>query len=341
MQENRRRGFTLVELLVVIAIIGILIAMLLPAVQAAREAARRTQCLNNMKQIALGLQNHHSTYNTLPHGSSYGLTPASTIAPGNNRSGTWASSILPFMEEDALHDKFDFSLHMSNPANAAALAVFIPAFICPSDDKGLNPIFTGRCTCCSSGPGTSQVSWYLGSMGPAPAPSSGTCQYCPAGTTSTPPVYCCQGGTGGVANDAPGIFSRANRNGTVGQQYKPVGFQDVLDGLSNTISVGETLPSHSGHSTLFENNFPLLVTNIPINTMKGSGWDGFTINPYAFPVGFHDGNDAQKQGIKSMHPRGANVALCDGSSRYIQQTISYVVLNAMGTRKGGETVLVP
>src|SRR5262245_11684619 len=134
MNRNVRRGFTLVELLVVIAIIGILIALLLPAVQAAREASRRTHCQNNLKQIALGLQNYHSTYNTFPHGSSYGLTPTSTIAPGNDRSGTWASSILAHMEEEALHDKFDFSLHMSDPANAAALAVYIPVFVCPSDD---------------------------------------------------------------------------------------------------------------------------------------------------------------------------------------------------------------
>src|SRR5688572_31501688 len=105
MQTNRCRwGFTLVELLVVIAIIGILIALLLPAVQAAREAGRRTHCQNNLKQIALGLQNYHSTYNTLPHGSSYQITATSTIAPGTNRSGTWASSILPYMEEDALHE---------------------------------------------------------------------------------------------------------------------------------------------------------------------------------------------------------------------------------------------
>jgi prepilin-type processing-associated H-X9-DG protein len=120
-----------------------------------------------------------------------------------------------------------------------------------------------------------------------------------------------------------------------------VGFQDILDGLANTIIVAETLPSHSGHSTLFENNFPLVVTNIPINTMKGSGWNGYTINPYGFPPGFHDGNDAQKQGIKSLHPGAANVAMCDGSVRLVQQTVSYLVFQAMGTRKFGETLQLP
>lgn len=336
-----RRGFTLVELLVVIAIIGILIALLLPAVQAAREAARRSQCQNNMKQIALGLQGYHSTYNTLPHGASYQLDLTTAINPGTDRSGTWASSILPYMEEEALHEKFDFSLHMSEPANAAALAVIVPTFTCPSDDKSQNPIFPGRCTCCTSGPGTAHASWYLGSMGPVPAPSTGTCPYCPAGTTPSLANYCCQGGTGGAANDAPGIFSRANRNGAVGQRYKPVAFQDVLDGLANTIIVGETLPSHSGHNTLFTNNFPLLATNIPVNTMKGAGWNGFNVDPYSLPTGFHDGTDQEKQGIKSLHPGAANIAMCDGSVRFIRQSISYVVFCAMGTRKYGETITLP
>src|SRR5688572_14678695 len=109
MRGDRRAAFTLVELLVVIAIIGILIALLLPAVQAAREAARRTHCTNNLKQIAIGMHNFHSVYNTLPHGTSYGLSSTSTVLPGTNRSGTWASSILPFIEQEALYEEFDFS----------------------------------------------------------------------------------------------------------------------------------------------------------------------------------------------------------------------------------------
>jgi prepilin-type processing-associated H-X9-DG protein len=310
-------------------------------VQAAREASRRTHCQNNMKQLALGLQTYHSTYNTLPHGSSYNITATSAVTPGNNRSGTWASSILPFIEEESLYEMFDFSRHMSDPANAAALAVVIPTFTCPSDDKSRNPIFPGRCQCCSSGPGTAHASWYLGSMGPAAAPSSNTCQYCPAGTTPSITNYCCQSNIGGRDNDAPGVFSRAERGDAAGQRYRPVAFQDVLDGLANTIILGETLPSHSGHNTLFTNNFPLLVTNIPINTMKGSGWNGYTIDPYTLSATFHDGNDAQKQGIKSLHPTAANVAMCDGSVRYLKQSISYEVFSALGTRKFSETHQVP
>jgi prepilin-type N-terminal cleavage/methylation domain-containing protein/prepilin-type processing-associated H-X9-DG protein len=341
MQTHRRGAFTLVELLVVIAIIGILIALLLPAVQAAREAARRTHCNNNLKQLALGLQNYHDTYNTLPHGSSYQITATTTLLGNNKRSGTWASAILPYMEQAALYEKFDFNRHMSDAANAAALTDVIRTFACPSDDKMVNPIYPGRCICCTSGPGTAHVSSYLGSMGPVPAPSSGACPYCPAGTSPNSSNYCCQGSTGGLDNDAPGIFSRANRGGTTGQRYKPVGYQDVLDGLSNTIVLGETLPSHTGHNTLFTNNFPLLATNIPINTFKGTGWNGFTVDPHSLPTGFHDGRDDQKQGIKSLHPGGANIAMCDGSVRYLSQSISFVVFSALGTRKFGETAQAP
>lgn len=326
MQVNHRRGFTLVELLVVIAIIGILIALLLPAVQAAREAARRTHCTNNLKQLALGFQNYHSTYRELPHGSSYGLT---------TRMGTWGSSILPYIEQESLHEQFNFAAHLSDPLNAGPLGVIVRPFICPSDDKGLKPIMSARCTCCSGGPGQSHVSWYLASLGPAP-PNSQTCPYCPS-TAAAPGNYCCQGSDLGTSNDAPGMFSRADRNSAAGQKYRPVSYQDVLDGLANTIILGETLPSHSCHNTLFSNNYPLLATNIPVNTMKGSGWNGYTIDPDAFPVNFHDSTYPQSQGIKSLHPGAANVALADGSVRYVNQTISFVVLNALGTRKGGET----
>lgn len=335
MRAKPRSAFTLVELLVVIAIIGILIALLLPAVQAAREAARRTQCTNNLKQLALGLHNYHSVHNSLPHGASYGITSSTTLLPGNNRSGTWGSSILPFIEQESLYEMFDLSRHMSDPANAAARSAIVSAFICPADDKGLRPLMFGRCNCCSSGPNRSHVSWYLGSLGPVLATGS-TCAYCPAGAAS-PSNYCCQGSGLGDANDAPGLFSRADRSGTTGQRYKPVEFQDVLDGLANTIILGETLPSHSCHSTLFNNNYPLLATNIPINTMKGSGWDGWKIDPETLSSTNHDGTYPQSQGIKSLHPGAANIALADGSVRYINQSISFVVINALGTRKGGET----
>ncbi|MFO0906442.1 MAG: DUF1559 domain-containing protein [Pirellulales bacterium] len=115
-------GFTLVELLVVIAIIGILVSLLLPAVQAAREAARRMSCTNNLRQIALATQNYHDVYNYLP--------PAST-SPANTGSSAFAA-ILPFMEQNNLYQLYDFSRGNSDPVNTAVVSQRIPAFLCPS-----------------------------------------------------------------------------------------------------------------------------------------------------------------------------------------------------------------
>ena len=123
--RNTRTGFTLVELLVVIAIIGILIALLLPAVQAAREAARRMQCTNNLKQIGLGLHNYHSTYNRFP--------PGTSDPPGNVYLGwCWSATILPYIEGGLTHDQIDFSLRWTDPACAVARATLFPFYQCPS-----------------------------------------------------------------------------------------------------------------------------------------------------------------------------------------------------------------
>jgi prepilin-type N-terminal cleavage/methylation domain-containing protein len=177
-------GFTLVELLVVIAIIGILVALLLPAVQAAREAARRAHCINNLRQIGIALQNYHTTHNRLPPATTYG-------GGGTAVSGyPFTMLIFPFMEEQGLHDQIDaiHEQHLARPNgdqrpfwNSSAFASLldpiltghvVPAFICPSDERAGTPFFSGRGNAPGGytpgpwNPSTAQGLWYPVSIGP-------------------------------------------------------------------------------------------------------------------------------------------------------------------------------
>ena len=129
--KSRKRGFTLVELLVVIAIIGILIALLLPAVQAAREAARRSQCSNNLKQIGLGFQNYHDTFKVFPPGS---MNSPDNL--GGEAIAAWVL-ILPFIEQTSLHDLWDFNYgHLDSP-NYDANRGLVDAYFCPSKPRSI------------------------------------------------------------------------------------------------------------------------------------------------------------------------------------------------------------
>ena len=128
-----RKGFTLIELLVVIAIIAILIALLLPAVQQAREAARRTQCKNNLKQIGLALHHYHDVQRQLPSGW------VASGGPEGEPGWAWGAMVLPFTEQTNLHDLIDFGDHIDEPTNAVARTRYVPIFTCPSDADGVAP----------------------------------------------------------------------------------------------------------------------------------------------------------------------------------------------------------
>ena len=306
--RSRRRGFTLVELLVVIAIIGVLVALLLPAVQAAREAARRMKCQNNLKQIALSLHNYEDTFKKLPHG-----TPGCCTNNGDN----WAVMAFPFMELKGLYDSMDHNGNLRNtPVNQAAARQKVPAFICPSDPFATQPIMT-RFAAHNVSP--AHGLWYPVSMGPT---HMDQCPFCPNGTPSEG-NYCCQGfnfGTGAGAGIPAGTFA-----GIFGRTTHAVRLSEVSDGLSNTFMVGETLPDQCTFMGLFSLNFPLSGTTIPLNLMEKAV----------------DSNWFRTCGFKSKHPAGANFALGDGSVRFVSQAIDYRLYNNLGTRAGGEQVSVP
>ncbi len=129
--RRRPGGFTLVELLVVITIIGILIALLLPAVQAAREAARRMQCSNNLKQLGLGLHTYHTSHGLFPPGCNYPGT--SGLSTRTDYLQNWVITILPFLEQQALYDSFDLTVPISDPANRVPRGMDLSVMLCPSD----------------------------------------------------------------------------------------------------------------------------------------------------------------------------------------------------------------
>jgi len=183
------RGFTLVELLVVIAIIGMLIALLLPAVSAARESGRRVQCANNLRQIGIALNAYHEAYLTFPYGSTYG---------NGNWYPTWAVLILPQLDQDAVLNKYNPSQPVYGAANQAVANTPMPVFACPSDPESRTPVLPNRGDSPSPAPGlsggltnlaSSMGLWYPGSIGPT---QPDVCFYC---SNSTPGAtnWCCQG----------------------------------------------------------------------------------------------------------------------------------------------------
>ncbi len=327
----RRRGFTLVELLVVIAIIGVLVALLLPAVQAAREAARRSACLNNMKQIALALHNYESTNERLPNGSSY------TSAAGPHT--TWAAEVLPFMELQTVFDRFDFTRKMSDRRSVneqAAAETAIPVYTCPSDERANEPILLegrGESSLVAGGgsnnPAQAQGLWYTGSIGPTSP--DGCDSFCPEGR----PSYCCRGcsfGTWPVSGENETCdFSRGPGDSSVGMFSRfPIGYEfaEVTDGLSNTLMIGETLPYHCIWNCVFCPNFPLSSTSVPMNHMESDS-------------GTRDGTWRRVCGFKSSHPGGAQFAMGDASVRFLTETMDYRLFNELGTRADQEPVDLP
>mgnify|MGYP003716050725 FL=1 len=139
MKKQKKQGFTLIELLVVIAIIGILVALLLPAVQAAREAARRTQCANNLKQLGLALHNYHSSIGIFPPSSHWEPGVDLNLANNPNLSENWVIMILPFLEQQGLAAKFDLTQPITQAINAAARGTKLKVMLCPSDHNNRSP----------------------------------------------------------------------------------------------------------------------------------------------------------------------------------------------------------
>jgi prepilin-type N-terminal cleavage/methylation domain-containing protein len=337
------RAFTLVELLVVIAIIGILVALLLPAVQAAREAARRAQCVNNMRQVALAMHNFHDTKK---HQVQYhaGIVPASASRGGGDPDYTWtwpgpvwSILILPHMEETALYDAFNKNETTKHASNAQLVKNIVSTYVCPSAPSAGQPVFSDRRDAASTIPNPSLGLYYPVSMGPTEPDG---CPFCPEGTVgdkNKPFNYCCQGKNFGTRN----LDNRASKfsdlkigdssAGMFGRNPWKRRYKQVTDGLSHTFLLGESLPEECIYQAVYAVNFSLAGTTIPLNNFDDGCANG-TSGPgcYQFACGF-----------KSAHPGGAHFAMVEGSAHFISEGIDYRLYNELGTRAGGEVAALP
>ena len=351
----QKTGFTLVELLVVIAIIGILIGMLLPAVQQVRAAARRTACANKIRQIALAVHNYESAFQEFPVNQ---IGPGAEISSGVYGSGhySWLVPILPQIEQNNVYQQFNLSLNngdgdgyqvdASHP-NALAVSTLIDTFLCPSDEPNRNN------------------SVILGSANPAPSNYVGN-----AGWPSYATGFASERGTPGSFN---GVIPLVKPASPVAWHGSPeIGFFSIVDGSSNTAMVSERLIQQGNSADAINSGDPRtqslhilerfeslsdiiaqmnsshthVFESAHIGRSWSSGW------PMVAPTYMHvqtpntligHYNTSQDEGDfvispSSQHTGGVNLALVDGSTRFISDQIAVEVWWALGSRADGRPV---
>ncbi len=292
-----KRAFTLVELLVVIAIIGILIALLLPAVQAAREAARRSQCTNNLKQLALALHNYHDTYQCFPPGG----------WSSRNQLG-WTVHILPYIEQQPLYDQFNQSAGTGYGANNGPTVNRVDAFLCPS----------GRKIYGSETVGTQQTyaTHYYGVMGPQGI------------NPVTSAVY-------GGPND--NVSAGSNHHGGFANQgilyaNSWIRMAEILDGTSNTFIVGEISWEDANCYRAWHRG----VSSYTSSTGQGASGTAKNIEYGINLIRYNGSNNFNDVSMGSMHPGGTHFGIADGSVRFISETVDMTLYLSAASRNGKE-----
>ncbi|MBR9801344.1 DUF1559 domain-containing protein [bacterium] len=314
-QHHRSRGFTLIELLVVIAIIAILVALLLPAVQQAREAARRSSCKNNLKQIGLALHNYHDTHRVFPAGGFRYVNSSPSSGNENTAFGSvshsYLVSILPFVEWSAMYDQFNFIQGWRGRPNRRVVVAIPNVYQCPScplvksdhadetildNDTPVGQMFAGH---------------YLGNMGPI---GTGYRLFCenPSAGTSTPN---CDSG-----NEVSG-------QGILGANSS-VRMRDVTDGTSNTIMVGELsvneYPTGAAAPRAWSRGCPDHSCGMAKNVKFGINIQGFVSGNF------------NNMSFSSMHAGGTHLLLVDGAVKFASENVDMATYLATASRDGGE-----
>ena len=343
MNRQAKRGFTLIELLVVIAIIAVLISLLLPAVQSAREAARRAQCINNMKQLGLAYHNYESSNGCFPpsgEGTVFTVTPAATSFIGHSSQ----ARILNFLEGGNVYNAFNWNLMYNDLSgvNVTASSIPINVFICPT--ANVDGVANGRETVKDPG----DANW----RGYAVTSYGGTCYTDISPTLST---------TGVGASPAVPYRDKATRVDGV-LSLNQTAISKISDGTSNSIMLAEdprgpnfVSPYNEGQSQLalpagsnlptgrrrywriFEGDNAYGVSGAPNNKWRPEqstqAYDNGTVVPAA--AGSNGGKNDE---IASFHPGGANVLFADGSVKFLKDSVNLQTLRALISIQGGEVI---
>ena len=316
-------AFTLIELLVVIAIIAVLVALLLPAVQQAREAARRSQCKNNLKQLGLALHNYHDTFNKFPLHRSTATSQGTSAIYG---SVSWIAMLLPNFDQSPLYNLINFSDQTNPPyciigqtgttglpGNLIARRTVLPMLLCPSNPQPSTVINqAGRGDSWGDGLDGGRTD-YVGNMGWMNA-GHRDCYQVP------------NGNYGGEGWSVQGMYDGllAGNNGVIGWSGC-IGLRDITDGSSNTVAIFECM--HWRDKTT------------PSVTQADALWMGpWAVHSMKTPINWQPSGDFRCDQWSSLHTGGGHGLLSDGSVRFVSENINWTIRKAIATRGMGEVV---